>query len=149
MINESQHIKFRSRKDILFGSVIMGINILLIVIMVVGILNGGMETHELWTIPLVFGVIFFLSWMYFDTYYLLSPNGLEYHCGPIRGSIRLERIREIVKGRTLWVGFRPATARKGLIVKFDKFNEIYISPKTNETFIDRILEFKSDIHITE
>lgn len=127
----------------------MGTNLLLIVIMVVGILNGGMDTHELWTIPIVLGVVFFLSWMYFDTYYILSPNGLEYHCGPMRGSIRLERIREIVKGRTLWIGFRPATARKGLIVKFDRFNEIYISPKTNELFLDCILELKSDIAITE
>lgn len=142
-------MKFKSRKDILFSTIIIGTNLFLLGITLYGIFIGEMEPHEYWTLPLVLGVVVFLFWMYFGTNYELSPNELIYRCGPMKGKIGYERIREIVKGRTLWVGFRPATARKGLIIKYDRYNEIYISPKTNEIFIDKILELKSDVNITE
>jgi hypothetical protein len=90
-----------------------------------------------------------LLWSYFNTSYQLSEKGLSYRNGPLRGKIDLDRIREIEKGRTLWVGLRPATARKGLIVKYDRFEEIYISPDSNDTFIEKILELKKDIHIRD
>ncbi|RIV69913.1 PH domain-containing protein [Flagellimonas aequoris] len=142
-------MKFKSQKDILFSTIIIGTNLFLLGITLYGIFIGEMEPHEYWTLPLVLGVVVFLFWMYFGTDYELSPKGLIYRCGPMKGKIGYERIREIVKGRTLWIGFRPATARKGLIIKYDRYNEIYISPKTNEVFIDKILELKSDVNITE
>ncbi len=80
---------------------------------------------------------------------MTKENGLLYKSGPFNGKISIDRITEIVKGKTLWVGFRPATSRKGLIVKYDKYNEIYISPKTNESFIEKILELNGKIKITE
>ena len=48
----------------------------------------------------------------------------------------------------MWVGFKPATARKGLIIKYDKFNDLYISPETNDLFINKILELNDQIKIT-
>lgn len=142
-------MKFKSQKDILFSTIIIGTSLFLLGITLYGIFIGEMEPYEYWTLPLVLGVVVFLFWMYFGTNYELSPSGLIYRCGPMKGKIGYERIREIVKGHTLWVGFRPATARKGLIIKYDRYNEIYISPKTNEIFIDKILELKSDVNITE
>ncbi len=56
--------------------------------------------------------------------------------------------REVIKGKTLWVGLKPATARKGLIIKYGKFDEIYISPQTNDEFINRLLELNDAIKIT-
>jgi len=58
-------------------------------------------------------------------------------------------ITAIVRGKTHWIGLKYATARKGLIVKFDKYNEIYISPKTDEKFIEKILELNPGIKITD
>ena len=82
-------------------------------------------------------------------HYELTPHKFIYKSGPMKGSISLDRIKEIVVDKTLWVGFRPATARKGLIIKYDTFNEIYITPKNKETFIKKLLESKSDIKITK
>ena len=89
----------------------------------------------------------FLLWIFYGTKYELSENHLKYKCGPINGKIELKKINQIVKEKSLWSGLRPATARNGLIIKYEKYNEIYISPKTNETFIKKILELNSGIEI--
>lgn len=149
MNRTNEHIKFSSRKDLLFTLAIFGTNIFILATVGYGISKGNITTPGYWVVPLVLVVVIALFWMFFGTFYQLSSEKLYYQCGPIRGTIALERIREIVKGRTLWVGFRPATSRKGLIIKFDKFNEIYISPQTNEAFIAKILELKPDIIISE
>lgn len=129
----SRQMKFESKKDILFSVIILGLNTFLIGITILGLINGEMEKHEYWTMILVFGVVGLLFWLCFGTNYELSKeDGLIFRSGPFNGKIRIDRITEIVKGKTLWVGFRPATSRKGLIIKYDKYNEIYISPKTNE-----------------
>lgn len=143
-------MKFKSKKDTLFSVIIFGINVFLIIVTIAGILKGEMEKGEYWSLIPVLGIVGFLFWLYFGTNYeLTKENGLIYRSGPFNGKISLERITEIIKGKTLWVGFRPATARKGLIIKYDKFNEIYISPKNNESFIKKILELNKTIKITQ
>lgn len=118
--------------------------------MILDVVSGKMETVGYWPLVLVFSVVGLLLWLYFGTNYELSKtDGLIYRSGPFNGKINTDRITEIIKGKTLWVGFRPATARKGLIIKYDKYNELYISPKTNETFIAKILELNSGIKISE
>lgn len=143
-------MKFDSKKDLLFSFVILGMSTFLIGITIVGIAKGEVEKHEYWPLILILAVVGLLLWLYFGTNYELSKeNGLIYKSGPFNGKIDIDRITEIIRGKTLWVGFRPATSRKGLIIKYDKYNEIYISPKTNELFIDKILELNKEIKITE
>lgn len=142
-------MKFRSKKDLLFTIIIFGLNIFFITMIVFGLFNAEMGNYEYWTIIPLLGVVILLFWMYFGTKYSLTNNLLTYQCGPIKGKINIDRITEIEKGKTLWVGLKPATSRKGLIIKYDKYNEIYISPKTNDAFISKILEIKSDIIISE
>jgi len=100
-----------------------------------------------WGLVILLLVVGLILWLFFGTNYELKNNKFIYRNGPMSGIIDVNRIVEIEKGKTLWVGFRPATARRGLIVKYDKYNEIYISPETNDTFIDAILSIKSDIKI--
>jgi len=108
-----------------------------------------MTKDEYWVLPLVIIIVGFILWFYYGTHYELNKDGFIYRCGPINGKISPDRIKEIVKGKTLWMGFRPATARKGLIVKYDQYGEIYISPKTNEAFITQLLEINGNIKIKE
>lgn len=93
--------------------------------------------------------VILLHWVYFGTQYELTTTELRYRCGPLKANIEIERIHEIIRGKTLWSGTKPATARKGLIIKYDKHNEIYISPDSNETFIREIKALKPEIKITE
>ncbi|MCB9262184.1 MAG: PH domain-containing protein [Flavobacteriales bacterium] len=90
--------------------------------------------------------ILLISGFYFNTYYTLNNEYLFYKSGIMKGKIKLENITEIEVGKTVWVGIKPATAGKGLRVKY-KFGEIYISPKTNETFVQAISVFLPSLKI--
>ena len=141
---------FKSKKDGLFSTIILGTNGFLILVLFFLFSNKTIDKNDVFPIIILLATIIFTLWLFFGTYYELSKeSGLVYHCGPIHGKIKLERISEIVKGKTLWVGFRPATSRNGLIIKYDKYNEIYISPQSNDTFIKKILELNNAIKITE
>ncbi|WP_052158386.1 PH domain-containing protein [Lacinutrix jangbogonensis] len=83
--------------------------------------------------------------MFFGTEYEITQSELKYKSGPFHGKIELEQIREIIKGKTMWSGMKPATAKNGLIIKYGKYDEIYISPITNDTFVRKILELNNDI----
>lgn len=141
-------MKFKSRKDILLSLVIFGVTGLLMGILIYGIMVGNIQKNEYWDLFIVGGVICFLIWFYFGTRYELTSTDFKYYSGPFRGKIALIRIKEVVVGTTVWVGFRPATARNGILIKYDTYEELYISPKTNESFVIALKELKSDIIIS-
>lgn len=139
-------MKFKSRKDISFKLfTIISISALI-----------ALETYTFLTDTYTFGItdivilliIPILLWIYFGTYYKLTASNLEYINGPMKGSIPVTKIKEIIVGKTMWSGLKPATAKKGLIIKYDIYNEIYITPKAKDSFIKRILEINPDIKIT-
>ena len=142
-------MKFDSRKDITFSLVIFGLMALLIGIPVIGIATGGMEQNEYWILIPILGFLGLFLWFYFGTNYELTTTELIYRCGPFNGKIKIDRITEIVKGHTPWIGSKYATARKGLNIKFDTYNEIYISPKNEEVFINEIVALNSGIKLSE
>ena len=141
-------IKFKSTKDVLFQALILGIVGGCISLIVSVGLATGLDKSSYVTISLLLLVCAFLLWSYYGTYYELTQKQIKYNCGPIKGKIEIKEIREIIKGQTLWVGLKPATARKGLIIKYGKFDEIYMSPQTNDEFINRLLELNDAIKIT-
>lgn len=145
-MSQSIYMKFQSKKDILFSIIILAVTVFMVGITIFEIISGENYLALILTNTAVIG---FLFWVYFGTNYKLSEeNELIYRSGPLRGRISVDRITEIIVGKTLWVGFRPATSRNGLIIKYDKYNEIYISPKTNELFIEKILELNGEIKIS-
>ena len=141
-------LKFKSRKDFLFQFSILGIVGFCSGLIVAEGLATGLDKWNYVTINMLLLVCGFLLWSYYGTHYELTQKYLKYNCGPIKGKIEINEIREIIKGKTLWVGLKPATARKGLIIKYRKFDEIYISPETNDEFISQLLEINDTIKIT-
>ena len=138
-------LKFKSKKDKLFEAITIGI----VVFCIGTIIKTGFATGlDKWSVLILLLVCGFLLWSYYGTYYELTQTQLKYNCGPIKGAVEVKEIREIIKGQTLWVGLKPATARKGLIIKYGKFDEIYMSPETTDEFINRLLELNDAIKIT-
>ncbi|MFD0797785.1 PH domain-containing protein [Maribacter chungangensis] len=142
-------MKFKSRKDTLFTLIVFGVLSFVIVLIITGILKDEMAPEERWVMIPVSLVIGLVLWLYFGTCYELNQNEFIYWYGPFSGKVSIHKIREVVKGKTVYVGFRPATARNGLIIKYDTYGELYISPETNDSFIKRLLELKSDVIISE
>lgn len=143
-------MKFKSRKDWFFKMIIWSFVLLFLITSGVQLYFSGTYKLEflITDLPLL-AVSGFLLYLYFGTSYELTTLELKYKSGPIHGRILISDIREIIIGQTLWTGLRPATARHGLIIKYQKYEEIYITPLTNEKFIDAILKLKPEIKIVE
>lgn len=143
-------MKFKSKKDTLFSLIIFGTIALFIGISISEISFHEMETGDFILLTTFSCVTAFLLWIYLGTWYSLSKEeGLKYRSGPLYGKINIHRITHIQKGKSLWIGYRPATARNGLIIRYDAYNEIYISPESNDAFIDYLLTLNPEISVSE
>ncbi len=140
-------MKFNSKKSRSHLSVLIILNIFFIGIFFFDLISNSIQ---LINGLIYFTFIFFLTiiiWGFFNTSYYIENKYFKYKSGPFYGKIEVSRINTIVKNKTLWSGYKMATATKGLIVKFDNYKEIYISPKSNELFIKEILKLNDKIKI--
>ncbi len=142
-------MKFKSRKDLFMKIFTIAMCGFLTAILLIRInLEGYNNLNFIFLDSIILAVIGFLLWLYFGTDYELTKTELKYKSGPLKGSMKIDKITEIIVGETLCVGVKPATALNGLIVKVGGLDEIYISPKTNESFINEILKLNTNIKIT-
>ena len=63
------------------------------------------------------------------------------------GKFSISSIHKIAVNQTLWVGTRPATAKNGVIIYYNKYDEIYFSPSDNEAFVAALLEINPEIKV--
>lgn len=97
-------------------------------------------------LPAVLPLLLFI-WIYLDTRYWIENNQLYYKSAFLRGKIDIHKIEEIIIGKTLWVGTKPALATKGLVIKFNKYNQIYIAPINNNTLVNKLISINQNIRI--
>lgn len=90
-----------------------------------------------------------LLWIYFDTNYRIVNDRLRYRSGFLKGEIDIAKIREIIQGETMWSGIKPALSKNGLIVKFNRYDDIYIAPEDNNQIISDLLEINRNIKVTD
>lgn len=88
-----------------------------------------------------------IFWPYFDTYYQIDNQILKYKSGYIKGAIEIGFITNILKGKTRWVGIKPALATGGLIVKYNRYDDVYLAPEDSETFIKDLLSVNPSIQV--
>jgi hypothetical protein len=98
-------------------------------------------------VAILFIPFLILLWIYIDTSYTLDDDTLLYRSAFIRGSISINNIQKVIKGKTAWSGIRPATALNGLLIVFDKADEIYISPENNDQFVSELLRRNERIKV--
>lgn len=90
----------------------------------------------------------FILWFYLDTAYQIEGEYLLYRSGFIKGKIQISTIREIQEGKTLWTGVKPALSTGGIIIKYGKFNEIYLAPESNSELIHDLLDINPRISVS-
>lgn len=139
--------QFKSRKDTFFTVLVLGLNLFFFWMILTVLQKETILTQDYIALLVIVASGALILWFFYDTHYTLDKEYLVYKSGPVSGKVAIESIREIEKGKTLWSGLKPATAVNGLIVKFDKFDEIYITPETNDSFVEAILNLNSDIII--
>lgn len=87
-------------------------------------------------------------WALLDTSYQIEGGKLRYRSGFLRGEIEITTIKEILKGKTRWIGPKPALATNGLIIKYNRFEDVYLAPKNNKEFIADLLKIKHQITVS-
>ena len=143
-------MRFSSRRDLMFSIIYWGSILVLVGTSTLGIYNPNLKSIPVWVHILDGTGIIFLLWLFYGTNYELSDGLLKYKSGPFSGSIEINDIKEIVEGKTSWVGNKPATATNGLIIKHGKFkDEIYISPNSNELFVKEIIKINPEVKIVQ
>ncbi len=84
-------------------------------------------------------------WIYFGTKYSIRNNKLFYRSAFIFGQIEIKDITEITVGIPAFVMIRPATSIKGLSIKYNKYDEVFVSPENTSIFISDLKEINENI----
>lgn len=90
-----------------------------------------------------------LSWILLDTNYKIKGSQLLYCSGPIRGKIDINKISKIENVKTWYVTsiLKPALGSYGLTITYNKFDDIYLSPKNKSEFVAELLKINPNIQI--
>ena len=79
----------------------------------------------------------------------INEGTLTFNSGPIKGKIKINEIRKIEhhSGIIVPVTFKPALNTKGLVVYYNRYDEIYISPKKEAIFLEELLKINPKIEV--
>jgi hypothetical protein len=91
----------------------------------------------------------YFVWMWFDTYYLIDGDQFLYRSALVKGSININTIGEVVKDKVQTSGIKPALSTKGITIKYNKWDDIFISPLDIDQFISALKSVNPKIKISE
>jgi hypothetical protein len=136
-------MKFKSKKDDFFR--IANISYLILLILAFGYLihselYGAILGLTIW--PIWFAQKWFL------TRYEIADKSLLYWAGFAKNTIPAETIKKITHKRTIWQNaFWPALARKGLMIRYNAYDDLFVTPADEQGFIDALLAQNNQINI--
>lgn len=131
-------MRFYSRKSWVFAAMFPVLGTLA----VVSFINKGYAMCVLITI-----CISYFGWMWFDTWYQINGDELFYKSALLKGAIKIDAITEVVKNKTISSGIKPALSTKGIAIKYNRWDEIYVSPVDVDLFIIALKNANADINV--
>ena len=88
--------------------------------------------------------LLFIVFISKSTRYIISENHLIVKCMFIvNDKIEISKIRKIEKTNSILSS--PALSLDRIAIKFNKYDEVYISPKERQAFIDELLKINPEI----
>ena len=138
---------FRTRTDALFNG-LMIFSIAICVIPMWPLLRSGISGIEaVIAFVILAATTLMMIAFYTHTYYRIEGNELRWRSSILFGKFSISSIHKIAVNQTLWVGTRPVTAKNGVIIYYNKYDEIYFSPSDNEAFVAALLEINPEIKV--
>lgn len=131
---------FKTKKDFTFLFVFLFVFILYTVISIFSIVYEK-DYSVIWQFS---SVLTFLAFLFFSiyktTYFRLDDDYLFCRSLVFTKRIPYSSIRKVEKQKGIYAGIKFSTAWKGLVVHYNKFDEILISPENDEFFIEKLNE---------
>ena len=138
---------FKARTDALFNG-LMIFSIAVCVLPIWPLLRSGISgIEELITFVILAATTLMMISFYTHTYYRIDGDELRWRSSILFGKFSVSSILKVVVNQTLWVGIKPATARNGVIIYYNKYDEIYFSPADNEAFVAALLKINPEIEV--
>ena len=138
---------FKARTDGLFSGVLI-FSIAICVISMWPLIRSGISSAEaLIAFAILGATTLMMIAFYTHTYYTIDGEELRWRSSILFGKFSVSSIQKVAINKTLWVGTRPATARNGVIIYYNKYDEIYFSPSDNEAFVTALLEINHEIEV--
>jgi hypothetical protein len=137
-------MKFKSSNSFLSKIIFLIIPILLMLLNLFSYYKNGFSLMTvLWPIY----ILIMLS-MYFNTYYIIDKERLYYKSGFVhKGSIEIKSIYKIIKVKRFYVGNKPALTSNGLLLCYNKYDDIFISPESLSLFIDTVTSLNPKVKV--
>ena len=131
---------FRAKKDHTFLIVFLFVLLLYSGISLFTIIYED-DCSVIWVflIVLTFLALLFIS-IYKTTYFRLDQHNLFCKSLVFKKEIPYSSIRKVEKQQGIYTGVKFSTAWKGIIVHYNKYDELLISPENEEIFIVKIQE---------
>jgi hypothetical protein len=141
---------FPSAKNFWIGLVFGGTFLLLTGLTVWEFYTTEISTGQIIRSVLTLAVQGLLLWFWFETKYaIIEGSTLRYRSGPLHGEIDIQSITRVKLKERLWSGLRPALGLHGLVVYYNKWDEIYLSPAQKQEFVKALQEVNPSIVVTE
>ena len=107
------------------------------------------ETVSLIPTMILLLVCAFIVWVLLDTRYVIRNNKLLYRSGPFRGGFDISKIRKIeyFSGYNIPTSIKPALDFKGFIIHYNRFDDVYVSPKNANVFLETLQKLNPKIEI--
>ena len=84
-------------------------------------------------------------WIWFDTSYQVSDEYFKYQSGPFRKKIPINRIVRINRNVRAFYGMRPALTFEYLQIRYNRYDDVFIAPKDEESFIADLIRLNPEI----
>lgn len=139
---------FKPKKDWFFPVVLLFVGVIYSAVAVYVLIEE--EDHSsIYGLGLVFFLLMLLFWVIQKTtsYRIDSEDKLICKMLFLKKTISISTIKSIEDSNGLYVGWKMNTAWKCLVVKYNKYDELLISPAQESEFIKTILELNPTIHV--
>ena len=112
-------------------------------------INDMKDTEILIYLGITLLTIGLFLWIFLGTYYTIKDGYLYHRSGPFFGKMKISSIKKVTyhSGWYVPVFYRPATDIVGIIITYNKFDDIYFSPKERDTFVEELLRINPKIEI--
>lgn len=137
-------VLFNSQKDIVYSLLVWGsivfislLTIFNLSLTILGVLVGVSGS-------LIVGLIL---WIWFDTNYRVEEKYIKVSHGPFKDKIAIQSISSISKKKSLLA--TPSLAMNRLSLRYSRYGEVMVSPKSEKEFIDSLLAKNPQIKIDE
>ena len=137
---------FKSAVSKLYQYIYVGVILFLLVLTIPALFEDSYEPFVV-LFSIHFLVILFLIWTYKTTFYKIENTDLHWKSGPFKGKIDITKINRIEYHKEIYVPtiWKPALCHIGLIITYNTYADIYISPEKQEEFIVTLQRLNQNI----